>query len=699
MALSMNKWQDRNLLTISVITNFIKFTHTLVSLLLIYNENTGRFKMSKSKRPDSNDKKRSKGTDSGSYPDSDSRNIWEDEIERELNSILEKAKCADHDEYHNQFECDISDCVSWGKSLHLQAEDIRIIDCLWQMSLEGIYSERTIKLLKRVFDTPREALSQLKRIHILLQLGILVGEPHSGLGNRYMPFFWEANERKIFHIHLGLSSEALAYLQGQTTKFSPYFGNGFRNSDEHLKAWFQVWEAAWAQFCYQGGCSSIEANWKPETDPAVLAMLQHLHGKEARTKSKLKFRELCQKYSLSDPEILLLVLHLHNELEDSNGLEEMLSSIDNSPFNSKLLMHEALIRKFRKSNLHKHKLLKIDQDTPEGFCRLPITKFELSPNVLAELYSSGRSAAKAKPRSDKEILFDYCAQNNLVELDVSTKNLSDLILSSELNRSLTCLISSSRQSVCRKLSSWGLKGYTGKNAQRGSLALFWGRPGTGKTLAAQAIAGQLGKAILKTNSSHILSKWFGETEKKAQRLISGYFNLCDDMQNPPILLFNEADQLFTKRSKDPDGSADQAWNATQNIFLEAMENPKGMIIATTNLLPCMDEAYSRRFDAVLEFKFPCQRERQQLWNLLLPKRVPGRNTLDLDEVSTIPLSGGQIEKVIRNVLISMASDPSTPNRISTALLIRFCEKELSQSFENSPNYRKPIGFAHKKEQT
>jgi hypothetical protein len=75
-----------------------------------------------------------------------------------------------HDEYHNQFECDISDCVSWGKSLHLQAEDLRIIDCLWQMSLEGIYSERTIKLLKKVFDTPREALSQLKRIHILLQL-------------------------------------------------------------------------------------------------------------------------------------------------------------------------------------------------------------------------------------------------------------------------------------------------------------------------------------------------------------------------------------------------------------------------------------------------------------------------------------------------------------------------------------------------
>jgi hypothetical protein len=654
--------------------------------------------MSRSKRP-GRDKRKSDGSDSGSYPDSGSRNIWEDDLERELNAILEKAKYADPDENYTRFESVSSECVFWDKSLHLQTEDLSIIDCLWQLSLEGSFSERTHKLLKKVFDTPQEALSQLKRIHKLLQLGILVGDPHSGMGNRFMPFFWEANDRKILHVHLGLSSEALAYLQGQTTKFRPYFETAFHNSDEHLHAWIQVWDAAWAQFCYQGGCSSIEANWKPEADSTVVTMFQQLHGKEARTRSKLKFKDLCQKYSLSDPEILLLVLQLRNKLEDSNGLEEMLSSIDNSPFSNKLLMHEALIRKFRKSSLHKHKLLMIDQDTPEGFCRLPITKFELSPNVLAELYSSGRSAAKAKPRSDKEILFDYCAQNNLVELDVSTKNLSDLILSSDLNRSLTCLISSSRQSVCRKLSSWGLKGYSGKNAQRGSLALFWGRPGTGKTLAAQAIAGHLGKAILKTNSSHILSKWFGETEKKAQRLISGYFSLCDDMQNPPILLFNEADQLFTKRSKDPDGSADQAWNATQNIFLEAMENPKGMIIATTNLLPCMDEAYSRRFDAVLEFKFPCQQERQQLWNLLMPKRVPGRNSLDLDEVSTIPLSGGQIEKVIRNVLLSMASDPSTPNRISTALLKRFCEKELSQSFENSPNYRKPIGFAHKKELT
>ncbi len=654
--------------------------------------------MSRPKRP-GRDKRKGDGSDSYSYPDSDSRNIWEDDLERELNAILEKAKYADPDENYTRFESVSSECVFWDKSLHLQTEDLSIIDCLWQLSLEGSFSERTHKLLRKVFDTPQEAMSQLKRIHKLLQLGILVGDPHSGMGNRFMPFFWEANDRKILHVHLGLSSEAQAYLQGQTSRFRPYFETGFHNSDEHLHAWIQVWEAAWAQFCYQGGCSSIEANWKPETDSTVVTMFQQLHGKEARTRSKLKFKDLCQKYSLSDPEILLLVLQLRNKLEDSNGLEEMLSSIDNSPFNNKLLMHEALIRKFRKSNLHKHKLLMIDQDNAEGFCRLPITKFELSPNVLAELYSSGRSAAKAKPRSDKEVLFDYCAQNNLVELDVSTKNLSDLILSSELNRSLTCLISSSRQSVCRKLSSWGLKGYSGKNAQRGSLALFWGRPGTGKTLAAQAIAGHLGKAILKTNSSHILSKWFGETEKKAQRLISGYFSLCDDMQNPPILLFNEADQLFTKRSKDPDGSADQAWNATQNIFLEAMENPKGMIIATTNLLPCMDEAYSRRFDAVLEFKFPCQQERQQLWNLLLPKRVPGRNSLDLDEVSTIPLSGGQIEKVIRNVLLSMASDPSTPNRISTALLKRFCEKELTQSFENSPNYRKPIGFAHKKELT
>jgi|GEM_PF-6115002 len=653
--------------------------------------------MSRSKRQGS-DKRKSDGSDPGSYPDSDSRNIWDDDIERELNAILEKAKRADPEEYSAQFEGVSSDCVPWDKSLHLQTEDFSIIDCLWQLSLEGSYSERTLKLLRKIFDTSQEALSQLKRIHKLLQLGILVGDPHSGMGNRYMPFFWEASDRKILHVHLGLSSEALAYLQGQTKKFTPYFETGFRGSDEHLKAWFQVWEAAWAQFCYQGGCSTIEANWKPETDRTVTAMLQHLHGKEARTKSKLKFRELCQKYNLSDSEILLLVLHLHNELEDSSGLEEMLSSMDDSHFNPKLLMHEALIRKYRRTNLHKNKLLKFDSDTPDRFYRLPITKFELSPNVLAELYSSGNSAAKAKPRSDKDILFDFCAQNNLVDLDVSTKDLSDLIISSDLNRSLTCFISSSRQSVCRKLSSWGLKGYNGKNAMRGSLALFWGRPGTGKTLAAQAIAGHLGKAILKTNSSHILSKWFGETEKKAQRLISGYFSLCDDMQNPPILLFNEADQLFTKRSKDPDGSADQAWNATQNIFLEAMENPKGMIIATTNLLPSMDEAYSRRFDAVLEFKFPGQQERLQLWNRLMPKKVPGRNSLDLVNVSEIPLSGGQIEKVVRNVLLSMASDPSTPKRMSTALLIRFCEKELTQSFERNPNFRKPIGFTHKKEQ-
>jgi len=103
--------------------------------------------MSRSKRPGS-DKSKSKGSDSCLYQDSDSRNIWEDDIERELNAILEKAKRADPEEYSAQFEGVSSDCVPWDKSLHLQTEDLSIIDYLWQLSLEGSYSERTLKLLR-----------------------------------------------------------------------------------------------------------------------------------------------------------------------------------------------------------------------------------------------------------------------------------------------------------------------------------------------------------------------------------------------------------------------------------------------------------------------------------------------------------------------------------------------------------------------
>lgn len=627
----------------------------------------------------------------------DSADTWESDLERELNEILEKAKSRESEDAFENENSQLSDCSTWISSLSLEEADMNIIENLWQKTLEGNDTERVSRLLNRISCTRMEAMRMIKRLHKLLELGILVAESSSCRANRFLTFYWDLDERDLLQTHIGLSSEAIACQKDNTRSFKPYYETGFQNSDEHLQAWFQIREAAWMVFNHKVGCHSIETIWNPDTDPTVCAMLRQLHNKEAKTKRRLKFKDYCAKYQLSDSEALFLVLYIAEEMNVGNDFEEFVSSLDSNKFLRKLLMHEALIRKFTKTQLHRHKLLKFDRDTSDIYSRLPIMQFELNQSVLAELYNKDLSIVKPKPRSDKQILLDFYAQNKLAELQIPDKNMGDLILSADLQRSLAAILNSSDHRIYRKLNSWGMKGYSTKNAKRGYLALFWGRPGTGKTLAAMAIAGQLGKAVLKTNSSHILSKWFGETEKKAERLLSDYYELCESMQNPPILLFNEADQLLTNRIQDPDSSVGKAWNATQSIFLEAMENPRGMIIATTNLLPCMDEAYSRRFDAVLEFKFPGQPERLQLWNLLLPKRVPGRNSLNFDEISAIPLSGGQIEKVIRNLLLSMVSDPSLPKRISTTMVITYCEKELCQSFERNPNFRKPIGFAHEKE--
>jgi SpoVK/Ycf46/Vps4 family AAA+-type ATPase len=178
----------------------------------------------------------------------------------------------------------------------------------------------------------------------------------------------------------------------------------------------------------------------------------------------------------------------------------------------------------------------------------------------------------------------------------------------------------------------------------------------------------------------------------ARRWLQNY-ELCDKMQNPPILLFNEADQLLNKRSADTGQGTDKAWNALQNIFLEALEQPKGIIIATTNLISCMDTAYSRRFDIILEFPPPGEAERHSIWKVRRPGKLPGLATLDISRLAHYDLTGGQITKVIRNACLHLASGVSKSKKITTELLVSFCEQEKKQSFETRQNKPATIGFS------
>lgn len=180
-------------------------------------------------------------------------------------------------------------------------------------------------------------------------------------------------------------------------------------------------------------------------------------------------------------------------------------------------------------------------------------------------------------------------------------------------------------------------------------ALFVGPSGTGKTLAVAWLATRLGIPLFRVDLSAITSKYIGETEKNLSRL------LARAEQSEVILLFDEADALFGKRT-DIHESNDRFANAQTNYLLQRMESYDGITILTSNGRSRFDDAFSRRFDAMLTFPLPGPEERRALWLAHLGPEH-GVNSAQLNLLSAIAeLTGGQIRNAVLRSAVAAAQD-------------------------------------------
>lgn len=163
--------------------------------------------------------------------------------------------------------------------------------------------------------------------------------------------------------------------------------------------------------------------------------------------------------------------------------------------------------------------------------------------------------------------------------------------------------------------SWGF-------AFHGANALFTGPPGTGKTTAAEVIAGDLGLDLFAIDLSAVVSKYIGETEKNLDAIFSAA------AETDAILLFDEADALFGKRSEVHDAH-DRYANIETSYLLQRMERYEGIAILATNLRQNLDEAFTRRLRFVIEFPFPAEEQRAGIWRVSFPPAAPLAGDLDL----------------------------------------------------------------------
>jgi SpoVK/Ycf46/Vps4 family AAA+-type ATPase len=239
----------------------------------------------------------------------------------------------------------------------------------------------------------------------------------------------------------------------------------------------------------------------------------------------------------------------------------------------------------------------------------------------------------------------------------------DLVLPADGHAQLEELVIRARHRE-RVLDDWGIGARSTRG--RGITALFAGESGTGKTLAAEVIAGHLGLDLYVIDLSTVVDKYIGETEKNLDRI----FTEAERVNG--VLLFDEADAIFGKRSEVRD-ARDRYANVEVAYLLQRMERFDGLAVLTTNLRANLDDAFTRRIDVIVDFPMPEEADRLELWRVHLPDGLPQDDDLDLEFMARrFRLSGGNI----RNICLSAAFFAADGDRrLTMADLIRSTERE------------------------
>ena len=189
----------------------------------------------------------------------------------------------------------------------------------------------------------------------------------------------------------------------------------------------------------------------------------------------------------------------------------------------------------------------------------------------------------------------------------------------------------------------------------GISALFFGESGVGKTMACEVLACELDLDLYRIDLSGVVSKYIGETEKNLRRV----FDAAED--SGAVLLFDEADALFGKRSEVRD-SHDRYANIEVGYLLQRMEAYRGLAVLTTNHRSALDPSFLRRLRFVVQFPFPDEAQRANIWRGVFPAGLP-RTDIDYAKLARLQMPGGNIRNVALNAAF-LAADEGVPLRMA-----------------------------------
>jgi hypothetical protein len=301
--------------------------------------------------------------------------------------------------------------------------------------------------------------------------------------------------------------------------------------------------------------------------------------------------------------------------------------------------------------------LRAIDSAPAGWAPALARQFRLTPRQIADAVDGARNERILTDGNDGRVGLDDIGaacrrQSRHVLADLAARvepacGWEQLVLPADRLERLRELCAQLRHRQ-RVFEEWGFGARLSHG--KGLSALFTGPPGTGKTMAAEVIAHDLGLDLYKVDLSAVVSKYIGETEKNLARIFK------EAESSNAILFFDEADALFGKRTEVSDAH-DRYANIETSFLLQKMEEYEGVVVLASNLRENMDEAFVRRLRFIVDFPFPDEAHRLRIWRTHFPPPAPVGADLDWEQLAKqIAVAGGNIKNIVLNAAFLAAAE-------------------------------------------
>jgi len=556
------------------------------------------------------------------------------------------------------------------KHLKCSAPEAKVLQYICRRFVKGIEETGVLDILQDNFDYEGyDYLEYLSMIKQLIDMGWIVQVSFGQIKVQ------EVSKLELINTSVGPSMSLLRLLEEGSLELSLPDIKPYTDHLEYLQDQFDIIELLHRMSVSKQGFSDTSLSLGRLKNKLVL-LNQRIVERIKITKEPIGVETFFKEHEFDEREQRIFLALLKEEysggegqFRDMNTLIELISQDEYDKIRNRALLEDG-------SKLINEKIIDYEEilNMFGGISR----SFYLQEDILQKIIHPNKKKKVTKLKLDKLV-----EEQELFEYLNPTTDLDDVVLHPKTREVLNTVIKQVDKDVFAKLKAWGIKD---KRKGIDARIIFYGAPGTGKTMTAVSLAKTLKRPILSFDCSKILSMYVGESEKNVRKIFDDFKSLSKKAKVDPILLLNEADQFLSSRTQGTGSSADKMHNQMQNIFLEQIEQFEGILIATTNLLDNIDKAFSRRFNYKIEFKKPGKKQRKRLWHFMLPENADYEEALDVSELSKYDLTGGQIDLIIRNTAYKVAVREESVFTLEDFL--EEIEKELGSSFESS----KSMGF-------